>query len=50
MSKKEGEEFAKENNCLFYETSAKDYRSVERVFEGLVRAYIEQIEKKRKGK
>ena len=46
--KEEGEQFAKENNCLFYETSAKDYESVKNAFEGLVRAYIEQIEKKEK--
>ncbi len=42
VSKEEGEQFAKENNCLFYETSAKDHDSVKRVFEGLVRAYLEK--------
>ena len=46
--KEEGEQFAKENNFLFYETSGKDYESVKRVFEGLVKAYLEQIEKKEK--
>ena len=46
VSKEEGEQFAKENNCLFYETSAKDHYSIKSVFEGLARAYLEQIEKK----
>ena len=32
VNKKEGEEFAKNNNILFFETSAKDYDSVENVF------------------
>ena len=32
IDKKEGEEFAKNNNALFFETSAKDYDSVENVF------------------
>jgi GTPase SAR1 family protein len=45
VSKEEGEQFAKENNCLFYETSAKDHYSIKRVFEGLVRAYLEKKKK-----
>ena len=42
VSKEEGEQFAKDNNCLFYETSGMDHDSVKRVFEGLVRAYLEK--------
>ena len=38
----EGVQFAKDNNCLFYITSAKDHDSVKNAFEGLTRAYIEQ--------
>ncbi len=44
----EGVKFAKDNNCLFYITSAKDHDSIENAFEGLTRAYIEQIERKKK--
>ena len=42
----EGVKFAEDNNCLFYETSTKDHDSVKKAFEGLARAYIEQIERK----
>ena len=42
----EGVKFAKDNNCLFYITSAKDHDSVKNAFEGLARAYIIQIERK----
>ena len=44
----EGVKFAKDNNCLFYITSAKDHDSIENAFEGLTIAYIEQIEGKKK--
>ena len=48
VNREEGEKFAKDNNCLFYITSAKDHVSVKNAFEGLTRAYIEQIERKKK--
>ena len=49
IDKKEGEEFAKNNNTLFFETSAKDYDSVENVFIELTEQYLEK-EKKEKEK
>ena len=41
VSYEEGKEFAKDNNCLFYETSAIDHEMIEGAFEGLARAYVE---------
>ena len=53
INKKEGEEFAKNNNVLFFETSAKDYDSVENVFINLTKEYLkkkikEEEERKKK--
>ena len=48
INKKEGEEFAKNNNALFFETSAKDYDSVENVFLTLSEEYIKNQEKEKK--
>ena len=48
VNREEGEEFAKDNNCLFYETSAIDHEMIEGAFEGLARAYVEQIERIKK--
>jgi small GTP-binding protein len=48
IDKKEGEEFAKNNNALFFETSAKDYDSVENVFLTLSEEYIKNQEKEKK--
>ena len=48
VNKKEGEEFAKNNNALFFETSAKDYDSVENVFLTLSEEYIKNQEKEKK--
>ncbi len=45
INKKEGEEFAKNNNVLFFETSAKDYDSVENVFLTLTKEYLKKEEK-----
>ena len=42
INKKEGEEFAKNNNALFFETSAKDYDSVENVFINLTKEYLKK--------
>ena len=54
VNKKEGEEFAKNNNTLFFETSAKDYDSVENVFLTLTKEYLknkeEEEEEERKKK
>ena len=48
VNREEGEEFAKDNNCLFYETSVIDHEMIEGAFEGLARAYVEQIERIKK--
>ena len=42
----EGKKFANDNNCLFFETSAKDYKSIENAFSKLAENYIEKIENK----
>ncbi|EGC31782.1 hypothetical protein DICPUDRAFT_82365 [Dictyostelium purpureum] len=39
----EGQKFANEHNIIFFETSAKDYSSVERVFEGVAKRVIDLI-------
>ena len=44
VNKKEGEEFAENNNTLFFETSAKDYDSVENVFIKLTEEYLKKEE------
>ena len=44
VNKNEGEEFAKNNNTLFFETSAKDYDSVENVFIKLTEQYLKNKE------
>ena len=48
INKKEGEEFAKNNNTLFFETSAKDYDSVENVFIKLTEEYLKKEEERKK--
>ena len=48
INKKEGEEFAKNNNALFFETSAKDYDSVENVFLTLTKEYLKNKEEEKK--
>jgi small GTP-binding protein len=48
INKKEGEEFAKNNNALFFETSAKDYDSVENVFLTLTEQYLKNKEEEKK--
>jgi small GTP-binding protein len=48
VNKNEGEEFAKNNNSLFFETSAKDYDSVENVFIKLTEKYLEKEEERKK--
>ena len=48
IDKKEGEEFAKNNNALFFETSAKDYDSVENVFIKLTEEYLKKEEERKK--
>ena len=50
INKKEGEEFAKNNNTLFFETSAKDYDSVENVFIKLTKEYLKNQEEEEKKK
>ncbi len=46
VTKEEGEKFAKEKNILFFETSAKDYKSIEKAFIGICTFHMEKIEKK----
>ena len=48
VNKKEGEEFAKNNKALFFETSAKDYDSVENVFLTLTKEYLKNKEEEKK--
>ncbi len=48
VDKKEGEEFAKNNKALFFETSAKDYDSVENVFLTLSEEYLKKEEERKK--
>ena len=40
IKKKEGCDFAKNHNLLFFETSAKDYDSIENVFMALTKEYL----------
>ncbi len=47
VKKNEGEELAKNNNALFFETSAKDYDSVENVFLTLSEEYLKNKEKEK---
>ena len=46
VSKQEGEQFAKENNSLFFETSAKDYDSINNVMNKLTEKYLEKQKEK----
>ena len=50
VSKEEGEKFAKDNNALFFETSAKDYNSIDKVFVELCKSYLENFEKNKQNK
>ena len=50
VSKEEGEKFAKDNNVLFFETSAKDYNSINKVFVELCKSYLENLEKNKQNK
>ena len=45
VSKEEGEKFAKDNKVLFFETSAKDYNSINKVFFELCKSYLENFGK-----
>ena len=42
VTKEEGEIFAKEKNILFFETSAKDYKSIEKAFIGICTSHLEK--------
>ena len=44
VNEEEGEKFAKENKCLFFETTAKEHENIENVFQKLIETYIEKIE------
>ena len=46
VKKEEGEEFAKKNNILFFETSAKSGLNVEPTFNGLIDSVAKKIESK----
>ena len=45
IDEEEGMKFAKNNNILFFETSAKDYDSVENVFLRSAQEYLRKLEK-----
>ena len=47
VSTEEGKKFAQEHNCLFFETSAKDYGSIEKAFYKLAEVYLEKIDNKK---
>jgi small GTP-binding protein len=42
VSKEEGEQYAKDKNLFFFETSAKDYASINNVFIEICKAYLEK--------
>ena len=44
VSEEEGEKFAEDNKCLFFETTAKEHENIENVFQKLIEAYIKKIE------
>ncbi len=46
VSKEDGEGYVKDKNILFFETSAKDYKSIEKAFIGICTFHMEKIEKK----
>ena len=48
VSKEDGEGYVKDKNILFFETSAKDYKSIEKAFIELSKAYLKMIEEKNK--
>ena len=48
VSKEDGERYVKDKNILFFETSAKDYVSIEKAFIELSKAYLKMIEEKNK--
>ena len=41
VSEEEGEEFAKDNKCLFFESTATEYENIENVFQKLIETYFE---------
>ena len=47
ISKEEGENYAKDKDILFFETSAKDYKSIEKLFISLTKFYLEKNKKKK---
>ncbi len=47
ISKEEGENYAKDKDILFFETSAKDYKSIEKLFITLTKLYLEKNKKKK---
>ena len=50
ISNEEGEKFAKDNNSEFFETSAQNYESIEKVFNKLGRIYIEKLKEEEEEK
>jgi len=41
VSEEEGEKFAKDNKCLFFESTATEYENIENVFQKLIETYFE---------
>ena len=40
VEEEEGKKWAEDNNCLFFESSAKDYESIENIFNGVCEKYL----------
>ena len=47
VEEEEGKKFAKDNNMLFFESSAMDFESIEKIFIGASEKYVEEKEKEK---
>ena len=50
VEEEEGKKFANDNNMLFFESSAMDYESIEKIFIGASEKYVDEKEKELKAK
>ena len=48
VNKEEGEEYAKNINALFFESTAMEHENVVNIFEELIKAYIDKFDLKEK--
>ena len=44
ITSEEGKEYAKKINALYFETSAKDYKSIENAFKEIVKLYYKNLD------